>query len=212
VPGRAPAASGRIAAMGTAADVVEHLDQPGRSIALTFDDGPNPPDTAELLDLLAREDVRAVFFLVGEHALAHPELVRRVVDEGHVLGNHTFHHDDLEDWDDDAVRADLERTLAAIRSAVPSADVPFFRAPFGHWGRSVAVARDLGMRSVGWSLAVEDWEPPGVDELVRRLGAVTPGGIVLLHDGGGDRSQTVEAVARLVPRLRDEGWHVTVPR
>jgi peptidoglycan/xylan/chitin deacetylase (PgdA/CDA1 family) len=199
--------------MGPAAhDVIEGLDDPGRTIALTFDDGPNPPDTTALLDLLAREGVRAVFFLVGRHVEEHPEVVRHVVDEGHVLGNHSFDHDDLEDWEPDAVRADLERTLAAIRAAVPSAEVPFFRAPFGRWGRTAAVARELGMRSVGWSLAVEDWVPPGVDELVRRLSAVTPGGIVLLHDGGGDRSQTVEAVATLVPRLRAEGWTFTVPR
>jgi peptidoglycan/xylan/chitin deacetylase (PgdA/CDA1 family) len=137
--------------------------------------------------------------------------VRRVVDEGHVLGNHSFHHDDLADWGPDAVRADLERTQAAIGAAVPHAEVPFFRAPFGRWGATVPVARALGMRSVGWSLSVEDWVPPGVDELVRRLGSVTPGGIVRLHDGGGDRSQTVEAVATLVPRLRDGGWELTVP-
>jgi peptidoglycan/xylan/chitin deacetylase (PgdA/CDA1 family) len=204
---------GRIAAMGTeaAGDVVEHLDQPGRTLALTFDDGPNPPDTVDLLDLLAREGVRAVFFLVGEHVEAHPEIVRRVVADGHVLGNHSFRHDDLQDADADAVRADLARTLAAIRTAVPSAEVPFFRAPFGRWGGTVAVAAELGMRSVGWSLSVQDWEPPGVEELVRRLGAVEPAGIVLLHDGGGDRSQTVQAVATLVPRLRDAGWTFTVP-
>jgi peptidoglycan/xylan/chitin deacetylase (PgdA/CDA1 family) len=197
---------------GLADGVVEHLDPAsGRRVALTFDDGPNPPDTTGLLDVLAREGVRAVFFLVGAQVEAHPDVVRRIVDEGHVLGNHSFHHDDLSDWTPEAVRADLERTLAAIRTAVPSVPVPFFRAPFGRWGATVAVARELGMRSVSWSLSVEDWVPPGVDELVRRLGAVQPGGIVLLHDGGGDRSQTVEAVATLVPRLRDEGWELTVP-
>jgi peptidoglycan/xylan/chitin deacetylase (PgdA/CDA1 family) len=199
------------AGTGTSDDVVERLDGPGRRVALTFDDGPNPPDTTALLDVLAREGVRAVFFLVGAQVEAHPDVVRRVVDEGHVLGNHSFHHDDLAAWTPDAVRDDLERTLAAIRTAVPGAEVPFFRAPFGRWGRTVPVARALGMRSVGWSLSVEDWVPPGTHELVRRLGALTPGGIVLLHDGGGDRSQTVEAVAALIPRLRDEGWEPTVP-
>jgi peptidoglycan/xylan/chitin deacetylase (PgdA/CDA1 family) len=192
-------------------DVIEHLDEAGLSACLTFDDGPNPSDTTALLDLLAREQVRAVFFLVGREVEAHPELVRRIVRDGHVLGNHSFHHDDLEEWGPDAVHADLERTLAAIRAAVPSAEVPFFRAPFGHWGRTVPVARSLGMRSMGWSLVVEDWLTPGTDALVRRLDAVQPRDIVLLHDGGGDRSQTVEAVARLVPRLRQEGWTFAVP-
>lgn len=184
---------------------------PSRTAVLTFDDGPHPPDTVALLDLLAAEGVRAVFFLVGLQVEAHPGLVRRIVDDGHVLGNHSWAHDDLADWSADDVRADLGRTLDALRAAVPGAEVPFYRAPFGHWGRSVEVAAELGMRSVGWQLAVEDWEPPGVDELVRRLGAVEPGGIVLLHDGGGDRSQTVAAVARLIPLLRADGWTFTVP-
>jgi len=193
-------------------DVIELVDDPGLTVALTFDDGPNPPDTVALLDVLAREQVRAVFFLVGDQVEAHPELVRRIVGDGHTLGNHSFHHDDLEEWEPDAVRADLERTLGAIRAAVPEADVPFFRAPFGHWGRTIPVAGELGMRPLGWALSVWDWEPPGVEELVRRLDDVVPRGVVLLHDGGGDRSQTVAAVATLIPRLRAKGWTFTVPR
>jgi peptidoglycan/xylan/chitin deacetylase (PgdA/CDA1 family) len=165
-----------------------------------------------LLDVLAREEVPAVFCVVGARVEEHPELVRRIVRDGHTLGNHSFHHDDLEEWEPEAVRADLERTLAAIQAAVPGAEVPFWRAPMGHWGRTIAVAGDPGMRPLGWSLAVWDWEPPGADELVRRLSGVIPRGVVLLHDGGGDRSRTVEAVATLIPRLRDEGWTFTVPR
>ena len=197
-------------------DVLEVLDAPedpaARTVVLTFDDGPNPPDTTRLLDLLAREDVPAVFCVVGQQVEAYPHLVRRIVEEGHVLGNHSFRHDDLETWEPDAVRADLERTLAAIDAAVPGAPVPFYRAPFGHWGRTIGVAAELGMRPLGWALAVWDWDPPGVDELVRRLVGVVPHGVVLLHDGGGDRSQTVDAVAALIPRLRAEGWTFTVPR
>ncbi|PJE95766.1 polysaccharide deacetylase family protein [Streptomyces carminius] len=193
-------------------DVIELVDEPGRTVALTFDDGPDPPDTTALLDVLARERVRAVFCLVGAQVEAHPEIVRRIVAEGHLLGNHSFHHDDLEEWEPEAVRADLERTLAAIEAAVPGAEVPFFRAPYGHWGRTIRVAGELGMRPLGWQLSVWDWEPPGADELVRRMSGVVPRGIILLHDGGGDRSQTVEAVATLIPRLRAEGWTFTVPR
>jgi len=199
-------------AIPSRSDVIELVGDPGRTVALTFDDGPNPPDTTTLLDVLAREGVPAVFCLVGDQVEAHPELVRRIVREGHTLGNHSFHHDDLEEWEPDAVHADLERTLDAIRAVVPDADVPFFRAPYGHWGRTVPVAEALGMRPLGWALSVWDWEPPGVDELVWRMSRVVPRGIILLHDGGGDRSQTVEAVAALIPRLRAEGWTFTVPR
>jgi len=194
-------------------DLIRYVDpDPAAPTAvLTFDDGPNPPDTLTLLDVLAREQVRAVFCLVGVQVEAHPDVVRRIAADGHVLANHSWRHDDLEDWSPDAVRADLQRTLDAIHAVVPDAPVPFFRAPFGHWGRTVPVAAELGMASLEWQLAVEDWVPPGVDELVRRLGGVEPGGVVLLHDGGGDRSQTVEAVARMIPRLRADGWGFTVP-
>jgi peptidoglycan/xylan/chitin deacetylase (PgdA/CDA1 family) len=194
-------------------DVIERVDPSGaaRTVALTFDDGPNPPDTLDLLDLLAREQVRAVFCLVGAQVMAHPEVAHRIVREGHVLANHSFRHDDLEEWAPEAVRADLERTLAAIHDAAPDVGVPFFRAPYGHWGRTIQVAGELGMRPLGWQLAVWDWEPPGVAELVRRMSGVVPGGVLLLHDGGGDRSQTVAAVAEFIPRMRSDGWTFTVP-
>lgn len=187
-------------------------DPAAPTAVLTFDDGPNPPDTTTLLDLLAREQVPAVFCLVGVQVEAHPDVVRRIVADGHVVANHSYRHDDMGTWEPDAVRADLVRTLEAIDAVVPGTPVPYFRAPFGSWGRTVPVAAELGMASLEWQLAVEDWVPPGVDELVRRLRGVEPGGVVLLHDGGGDRSQTVEAVARLVPQLRAAGWAFTAPR
>lgn len=199
--------------MDSAPDVIRYVDTDpaAPTVALTFDDGPNPPDTTDLLDLLARERVPAVFCLVGVQVEAHPDVVRRIVADGHVLANHSYRHDDLADQEPAAVRADLQRTLDAIHAVVPDAPVPYFRAPFGHWGRTVPVAAALGMAPLEWQLAVEDWEPPGTDELVRRLGGVEPGGVVLLHDGGGDRRQTVEAVARMIPRLRADGWRFTVP-
>jgi len=196
-------------------DVIRYVrtDPAAPTVALTFDDGPNPPDTVVLLDLLARERVTAVFCLVGVQVEAHPDVVRRIVADGHVLANHSWRHDDLEEWEPDAVRTDLQRTLDAIHAVVPDAPVPFYRAPFGHWGRTIPVAAELGMAPLEWQLAVEDWDPaPPADVLVDRLGGIEPGGIVLLHDGGGDRSQTVEAVARVIPRLRAAGWTFTVPR
>ena len=196
-------------------DVIRYVptDPAAPTVALTFDDGPNPPDTLVLLDLLARERVTAVFCLVGVQVEAHPDVVRRIVADGHVLANHSWRHDDLEEWEPDAVRTDLQRTLDAIHAVVPDAPVPFYRAPFGHWGRTIPVAAELGMAPLEWQLAVEDWDPaPPADVLVDRLGGIEPGGIVLLHDGGGDRSQTVEAVARVIPRLRAAGWTFTVPR
>jgi peptidoglycan-N-acetylglucosamine deacetylase len=192
--------------------IVEGTGRGGRTVSLTFDDGPDPGNTGRLLGVLRELRVTAVFCLWGEHVRQHPELVRRIVAEGHVLCNHSLNHDDLGTWTAERIRADLVATNEAIRAAVPGARIPYFRAPFGSWGESPSVAAGLGMQPLGWRLAVEDWEPPGTEELVRRLmEGITPGAVVLLHDGGGDRSQTVDAVARIVPELRAEGWRFTRP-
>ena len=184
----------------------------GRSVGLTFDDGPDPVSTPELLAVLRRHDVKAVFCVWGDHVQAHPEIVREIVAEGHTLGNHTMHHDDMSTWSPEAIEADLDETNRVIRRAVPGARIPYFRAPYGAWGATPEVAARLGMQTLGWRLAVTDWEPPGTPELVRRLEeGITPGAVVLLHDGGGDRSQTVEAVARVVPELLERGWQFAQP-
>ena len=183
-----------------------------RTVCLTFDDGPNPVDTPRLLEVLSRHGVAAVFCLVGQQALSHPEIVAAIVESGHTLGNHSMHHDDLSGWSKEDIEADLLATHAAIQSAQPGVDVPYFRAPFGRWGHSPAVASALGMRPLGWRLDVVDWEPPGAEVLVGRLRAgIGAGAVVLLHDGGGDRSQTVEAVDRIVPELLREGWTFVLP-
>ena len=184
----------------------------GRSVGLTFDDGPDPVSTPELLAVLRRHDVKAVFCVWGDHVQAHPEIVREIVAEGHTLGNHTMHHDDMSAWSPEAIEADLDETNRVIRRAVPGARIPYFRAPYGAWGATPEVAARLGMQALGWRLAVTDWEPPGTPELVRRLEeGITPGAVVLLHDGGGDRSQTVGAVARVVPELLERGWQFAQP-
>ncbi|GAA3342149.1 hypothetical protein GCM10020358_36080 [Amorphoplanes nipponensis] len=204
----APALAG-----GPTATVVDTARGHGDVVSFTFDDGPNPPDTLRLLDVLRRRHVRAVFCLWGDHVREHPEVVRRIVAGGHVLCNHSMHHDDFGPWTPEQIRADLVETSAVIRQAVPHARIPYFRAPYGSWGQSPQVAVELGMQPLGWRLAITDWEPPGADVLVQRLrDGITPGAVVLMHDGGGDRSQTVEAVDRIIPELRAQGWRLTLPR
>ncbi|BCJ57657.1 polysaccharide deacetylase family protein [Micromonospora endophytica] len=181
-------------------------------VCLTFDDGPHPVHTPRLLDVLAAHEAPAVFFLQGDQAGRHPELVRRITAAGHLLGNHGMHHDDMSGWAASRIASDLLQTTAVIRQAVPHAQVPWFRAPYGAWGQSPPVATALGMRPMGWRLAVGDWDPPGTGELVRRLTeGVVPGAVVLLHDGGGDRSQTVDAVDHVIPALRAQGWRFVLP-
>lgn len=192
-------------------DIVTTTGAQGRTFALTFDDGPNPPDTLRLLDVLGELAVPAVFCLVGEQVRTHPEVAARVAAAGHLLGNHSLRHDDLEDQDAAAVRADLAETSAIITGATGVAP-RFFRAPYGRWGVTPQVAAELDMVPLGWQLAVEDWLEPGADLLVDRIReGLEPGGVVLLHDGGGDRSGTVDAVVRVVPVLLAEGWTAALP-
>ncbi|WBB80982.1 polysaccharide deacetylase family protein [Micromonospora sp. WMMD882] len=197
---------------GVSPDIVDPARGGGRVVSLTFDDGPNPVDTPRLLDVLRRHRITAVFCLVGDQVDAHPEVVGQIVAAGHPLGNHSMRHDDMSGWSVERIAADLRRTNEAIHRAVPGTRIRYFRAPYGAWGRTPAVAASLGMRPLGWRLAIGDWEPPGADELARRLlDGITPGAVVLLHDGGGDRSQTVDAVARAVPVLRARRWRFALP-
>lgn len=194
------------------ATIVDSTRDGGQSVALTFDDGPDPQNTPRLLHLLRREHIRAVFCLWGEHARQYPALVRQIVADGHVLCNHSLNHDDLSTWTPAAIRADLQATNAAIRAAVPWARIPYFRAPNGAWGQTPEVAAAMGMQPLGWRLAIGDWDPPGTDVLIDRLlTGITPGSVVLMHDGGGDRTQTVDAVAAVIPRLRADGWRFSLP-
>lgn len=192
--------------------IVESTRHDGNYVSLTFDDGPDPVNTPKLLAVLEKHHVKATFCLWGEHVKKHPEIVQQIAAAGHLLCNHTMRHDNMGAWSEDAIRADLEQTSAAIREAVPDARINYFRAPYGSWGQTPAVAAQLGMQPLGWRLAIADWEPPGTPELVRRLReGITPGAVVLMHDGGGDRSQTVEAVDEIIPELKSVGWRFDRP-
>jgi len=192
--------------------IVDSTRHEGKYLSLTFDDGPDPVNTPKLLAVLENHHVKATFCLWGDHVKQHPEIVRQIADAGHALCNHTMHHDNMSAWSAEAIRADLEETSTLIRQAAPDAPINYFRAPYGSWGLTPQVAADMGMQPLGWRLAIGDWEPPGTSELVRRLEeGITPGAVILMHDGGGDRSQTVEAVDQIIPKLRSEGWRFDKP-
>ncbi len=199
-------------AQAATADIVTRTPQGGQTVALTFDDGPNPQDTPALLQVLRQHQVKAVFCLWGEHVRQYPDLVRQIVQQGHTLCNHSMRHSDMGNWSANQIRADLQETNAAIRQAVPGAQIPYFRAPYGSWGQSPQVAAELGMQPLGWAMDIGDWEPPGTFELVQRLNQRrTPGAVILMHDGGGDRSQTVQAVNQIIPQWKAQGWTFTLP-
>jgi peptidoglycan/xylan/chitin deacetylase (PgdA/CDA1 family) len=161
---------------------------------LTFDDGPGP-HTDELLDVLARYEVRATFFVIGAQIAQRAATVRRAVDEGHAIGNHSWDHPSLPSLAEDEIHDQLARTSGAIVEVTGRA-ADLFRPPFGDTDATVErVAAALGMRQVLWDVDTEDWQEPGRDLILERLRTAGAADIVvLLHDGGGDRSGTVAAV------------------
>ncbi|GAB2629056.1 hypothetical protein Aab01nite_21010 [Paractinoplanes abujensis] len=192
---------------------------PGRSlrttgskvVALTFDDGPDPVQTPKILELLAEHQVKATFCLVGTQVERHPEIVRQIVADGHTLCNHTWDHSLKIGKDQPAkIKADLDRTNAAILAAVPGAQIPFFRAPGGNFTeRLVNVAAIGGMTSLYWEVDPRDWEhpenetePQHIARMVRDIQKqVRPGAIVLSHDF--NQPATIKAYEKLLPWLTD---------
>lgn len=181
-------------------------------VALTFDDGPNPQATPAILDVLRAENVTATFFLLGKHVERWPDIARRVASDGHDLGNHGYHHQKLHFRGPAYVRVDLALGTDAITRAAGAAPA-FFRAPHGFRSPWVSgIARDLGQRTVGWTLGVWDSDRPGVDEIARRaVDGSRAGTILLLHDGdgsdpNGDRMQTAHALPRIIRELRERGF------
>jgi peptidoglycan/xylan/chitin deacetylase (PgdA/CDA1 family) len=176
-----------------------------RAVALTFDDGPDPRWTPRILAELRKYHIKATFCLIGSEVRAHPNLVRKIVADGHALCNHSLHHDlRLRKRSRAAVLADLRATNAAITKASGGVAPKYFRAPGGNWSPMViSVARQLGMASLHWAVDPQDWRRPPTGTIVARVrGAVRPGSVVLMHDGGGDRSHSVAAVRALLPGLK----------
>jgi peptidoglycan/xylan/chitin deacetylase (PgdA/CDA1 family) len=185
---------------------VVHTAGQGKRLALTFDDGPSDY-TPAVLDLLKQYHIKATFCVVGEQVQSYPKATKRIVDEGHSLCNHSMHHDDLGNVSLARIRADLTETDNAIAKAVPGATVKYYRAPYGDFGPSAKVAAQMGHTPLGWVVDPDDWMLPGADAIVDRIEQqLTPRAVVLVHDGGGDRSQTVAALKKLLPRLINEGW------
>jgi peptidoglycan/xylan/chitin deacetylase (PgdA/CDA1 family) len=195
------------------------LPRGSRQIALTYDDGPNDPPTLRLLEILARHGVQATFFLIGRHVRQRPDIVREIVQAGHVVGNHTLTHPLLIFKSEAEIRQQLSECRSALQDAVGEHS-NLFRPPFG--GRRPAVlrvARELGLEPVMWNVTGYDWNAPPAAEVERKVSKQIGGGdVILLHDGGhkqmgADRSQTVVATDRLIARYKSEGYEfVTIPR
>ena len=195
-------------------------DHPG-SIALTFDDGPDPDWTPAILDILKRENVPGTFFVIGKNGQAHPELLRRIVNEGHELGNHTFTHPNLGEIPGRITTLELNATQRLIESITGRSTVlfrpPYFGDAEADTPEEVApaiIAKDLGYIMVGLRIDPSDWKPNvTADEIVQRTvdkamdtNPETRGQVVLLHDSGGNRAATIEALPRMIHELRARGF------
>ncbi|GAA3495024.1 polysaccharide deacetylase family protein [Streptomyces prasinosporus] len=185
----------------------------GRVMVLTFDDGPDPRYTPDILDTLARYEVRAMFFVCGEMVPHNQDLLARMADEGHVVGNHTWSHPLLTRLSRGRIRSELERTCDVIETAYGERP-EWFRAPYGAWNRATfQIGAELGMEPLAWTVDTLDWTEPGTRTIVGRVeDGAAPGVVVLSHDAGGDRSQSVRALRAYLPELLDSGYLVTVPR
>ena len=179
------------------------------AIALTMDDGPHPVYTPQVLEVLRKYDVKATFNMIGEQVGANLSLVREVSAAGHTITNHTWNHADMRKYTDAQTLSEIDRCNDALAEADQHPSI--FRAPFGYWTKSVfraCAARDL--TPVAWSVDPDDWDTEHVDawDIVHNVLTHTrPHSIILEHDGGGVRRNTVAALKIFLPRLLDRGYH-----
>jgi cellulose synthase/poly-beta-1,6-N-acetylglucosamine synthase-like glycosyltransferase/peptidoglycan/xylan/chitin deacetylase (PgdA/CDA1 family) len=198
----------------------DHLQSPqpdpGKRIALTFDDGPDPRWTPKILEVLRRERVPGTFFMIGSQAARYPDLVREVESAGHEIGNHTFTHAGMSTGPAWLRRAEIDLTEAVL-VGITGHYSRFIRPPYSATSDAVTPAIDRALAKAAgrrYIIALadydsNDWEKPGVAQIVRN--ATPPagrGGVIMFHDGGGDRHQTVQALALIIPKLRAQGYSI----
>ncbi|MER7171645.1 polysaccharide deacetylase family protein [Streptomyces mesophilus] len=184
-----------------------------RTMVLTFDDGPDPRFTPHILRTLRQHHVRAMFFVCGEMAAASPDLLREMVDDGHLIGNHTWTHPQLLRLRRSGVLREIESTSEVVQRTVGEAPL-WFRAPYGAWNRDAfEIGAGLGMEPLAWTTDSLDWTEPGtrkvVDNVLRGAGS---GVVILNHDAGGNRWQSVEALRIYLPRLLADGYRFGLPQ
>lgn len=178
----------------------------GRKIALTFDDGPHPYYTEQLLDGLKERNVKATFFVLGKHAEEYPELVERMSKEGHLIGNHTYSHMQLSRQNGEAFKEELVKTSALIEE-LTGQEVQYVRPPYGTWDKKFE--EELNMFPVLWNVDPLDWSSKNVAGIVQKVKSKTKeNSIILMHD---EYKTTVTAALQIVDELKEEGYEfVTV--
>ena len=181
-------------------------------VALTIDDGPSAVYTPQILRILRQYGITASFSMIGQSAAAFPEVVREVAAAGHMIVNHTWNHYNLGYLPAVAVRDEISQATDAIHAATGKRP-RMFRAPYGVWPPAAfSYCAQSGLTPLAWSVDPRDWSRPGARAIVRDILSDTrTGSIILEHDGGGNRSQTVTALKIWLPRLLDKGYLFTTP-
>ncbi|MEG4168683.1 MULTISPECIES: polysaccharide deacetylase family protein [unclassified Microcoleus] len=187
------------------------LDSQHKAIALTFDDGPWPTTTKQILDILKENNIKATFFWVGRYLQTYPEIGKQVAAAGHAIGNHTWNHQYIK-YNEDGAAREIDRTSSLIEE-LTGIQTSMFRPPGGILNNGLtAYAQKKNYAVVMWSADSFDWRTLTeslIDNVMRQANS---GGIVLMHDGGGNRARTVKALPDIIARLRKEGYSfVTVP-
>ncbi len=176
-------------------------------IALTFDDGPNPYYTPQVLAILKQFGIKATFFCVGRQVARYPDLVKQEYTDGNLVGNHSWSHPNLALLSGSEIVSQINLTTDTIQQAIGIRPT-FFRPPYGVINERVLTkANLLGLTTIIWNDEARDWTTPGTDVIVSRiLNLANDGAIILLHDGGGDRSQTIAALPTIITTLRSRGF------
>jgi peptidoglycan/xylan/chitin deacetylase (PgdA/CDA1 family) len=191
---------------------VYYIDDGPMTVALTIDDGPSPVYTPQVLRVLEEHGVTASFSMVGQNVASYPGIAREVASAGHAIANHTWSHPDMAVLSVAAMRDEITRATEEVHAATGQRPT-LFRAPYGAWSPGLLeYCAAQGLTPLDWSVDPRDWARPGVTAIVRDILRTTrTGSVILEHDGGGDRSQTVAALKILLPRLLDEGFRFRLP-
>lgn len=176
-------------------------------VALTYDDGPNPPYTLDLLDMLDRHQVKAAFFMIGQSVEAHPDVAREALARGHEVGNHSYSHAPLILHSPSFVRRQIDATDARLRAVGVQGEI-LFRSPYGaHFFAVPYVLWRQRRKNILFDVIVGDWELQDPERIAARvLKRATAGSIIVLHDGGGERSGTIAATGLIIQGLRGRGY------
>ncbi|WP_377477039.1 MAG: polysaccharide deacetylase family protein [Microcoleus anatoxicus] len=187
------------------------LDSRQKAIALTFDDGPWPTTTVQILDILKQNNIKGTFFWVGRYLQVYPELGKKVAQAGHAIGNHTWNHQYIK-YNEEGAASEIDRTTSLIEE-LTGIRTYMFRPPGGILNNGLAAyAQKKNYTVVMWSADSLDWHTATQSLMENVMRQANSGGIVLMHDGGGNRSRTVEALPNIIAKLKKEGYtFVTVP-